>query len=176
MNIERCTGIYGIYVNDELVYIGKTLNSFAKRFDNHNYYMRHSDKGSQMYKDLSLLKKAGNHIYMKPLVILEELKVNRIISKIEILENKLEIGKTMSEAYRKMQTTALMEDCKSLQNEVTKTRKVDSRKLETFGKILATAKSFVENYIDDKCALVESSNPLLNKIIKEEKEAIKNIL
>ena len=29
MNIERCTGIYGIYVNDELVYIGKTLNSFA---------------------------------------------------------------------------------------------------------------------------------------------------
>ena len=50
MNIERCTGIYGIYVNDELVYIGKTLNSFAKRFDNHNYYMRHSDKGSKMYK------------------------------------------------------------------------------------------------------------------------------
>ena len=39
MNIERCTGIYGIYVNDELVYIGKTLNSFAKRFDNHNYYI-----------------------------------------------------------------------------------------------------------------------------------------
>ena len=84
MNIERCTGIDGIYVNDELVYIGKTLNSFAKRFDNHNYYMRHSDKGSKMYKDLSLLKAAGNHIYMKPLVILEELKINRPLTDSEL--------------------------------------------------------------------------------------------
>ena len=131
------------------------------------------DKELDIFYASKRIKELSGNVVMEEA---EELKVNRIISKIEILENKLEIGKTMSEAYRKMQTTALMEDCKSLQNEVTKTRKVDSRKLETFGKILATAKSFVENYIDDKCALVESSNPLLNKIIKEEKEAIKNIL
>ena len=84
MIIRQCTGIYGIYVNDELVYIGKTMKGFGERFNNHKYYIKHPDKGGSMYKDLSLLKEAGNHIYMKPLVIIEELKTNRRLTDSEV--------------------------------------------------------------------------------------------
>ena len=82
----------------------------------------------------------------------------------------------MSDAYRKMQTSAIMDDCKALMEEATKTRKVDSKKLEVFGKVVATAKYFVENSLDDKAALKESANPLFNKIISEEKKAIEEVL
>ena len=105
----------------------------------------------------------------------EELKVNRIISKLCILEDRLETGKLMSDGYRKMQSTAIMEDCKALQNEITKTRKVDSKKLSNLGKIIATTKYFVENNVDEAAVLESSSNPLLNKIIKEEKENIESV-
>lgn len=106
----------------------------------------------------------------------EEQKVNRIISKLLVIEDRLEEGKTMSEAYRKMQTSALMDDCGALMEEATKTRKVDSRKLEIFGKMIATSKYFVENSLDDKAVLKESKNPLFSKIISEEKKAIEEVL
>lgn len=106
----------------------------------------------------------------------EEQKINRLISKLAVIENRLEDGKTMSEAYRKMQTSALMDDCKALMEEATKSRKVDSRKLEIFGKTIATAKYFVDNSLDDKAYLGESKNPLFNKIISEEAKAIEEVL
>ena len=106
----------------------------------------------------------------------EEQKLNRLVSKLVVIEDRLEEGKTMSDAYRKMQTSALMDDCKALMEEATKTRKVDSKKLEAFGKVIATAKYFVENNLDDKAALKESTNPLFNKIISEEKKAIEEVL
>ena len=40
----------------------------------------------------------------------EEQKINRIISKVSLLEDRIENGKTMSVAYRKMQTTSIMDD------------------------------------------------------------------
>lgn len=98
----------------------------------------------------------------------EELKVNRVVSKISVIEDRLESGKLMSEAYRKMQATAILEDCKSIMDETTKTRKTDSKKLEAMGKVVGTVKYFVESNLDSKAVLNESSNPLLNKIIKEE--------
>ena len=106
----------------------------------------------------------------------EEQKMNRLISKLVVIEDRLEDGKVMSDAYRKMQTSAIMDDCKALMEEATKTRKVDSKKLEAFGKVVATAKYFVENSLDDKAALKESANPLFNKIISEEKKAIEEVL
>ena len=106
----------------------------------------------------------------------EEQKMNRLISKLVVIEDRLEDGKVMSDAYRKMQTSAIMDDCKALMEEATKTRKVDSKKLEVFGKVVATAKYFVENSLDDKAALKESANPLFNKIISEEKKAIEEVL
>lgn len=106
----------------------------------------------------------------------EEQKVNRLVSKLVVIEGRLESGATMSDAYRKMQTSAIMDDCKALMEEATKTRKVDSKKIETFGKMIASVKYMVENSLDDKAVLKESGNPLLNKIITEEKEAIEEIL
>jgi hypothetical protein len=92
------------------------------------------------------------------------------------IEDRLEEGKTMSEAYRKMQTSAIMDDCKALMEEATRTRKVDSKKLDVFGRIIASTKYFVENNLDDKAALKESANPLFNKIISEEKGMIEEVL
>lgn len=106
----------------------------------------------------------------------EEQKVNRLVSKLVVIEGRLESGATMSDAYRKMQTSAIMDDCKALMEEATKTRKVDSKKIEAFGKMIASVKYMVENSLDDKAVLKESGNPLLNKIITEEKEAIEEIL
>ena len=106
----------------------------------------------------------------------EEMKTNRIISKLCTIEDKLEIGKLMSEAYRKMQSVAILEDCKELQNEITKTRKVDANKIDVFGKIIGTAKFFVENYLDADSILKESTNLLLNKTIKNEVSKLNEII
>ena len=106
----------------------------------------------------------------------EEKKINRIASKLTVLEDRLETGKLMSDAYRKMQTAAVIDDCKALMEEITASRKVDTRKLEVFAKIIGDAKYFVENNLDDKVVLKDSSNLLLNKLIKEEQSNLANIL
>ena len=106
----------------------------------------------------------------------EEQKVNRIISKLSVIESRLKEGKTISEAYKKMQSTAIIDDCTALMEEATKSRKNDSSKLEMFGKMVATAKYFVENNLDDKAVLKESTNPLFNKYLSEEEKAIEEIL
>lgn len=106
----------------------------------------------------------------------EELKVNRLISKLTLVEDRLETGKLMSSAYRKIQSSAIMDDCRAIQEEITKTRKVENKKIDIFGKIIGTAKYFVENSLDDEAVLSKSTNPLLNKVISEEKNAIERIL
>lgn len=106
----------------------------------------------------------------------EEKKINRIASKITVLEDRLETGKLMSDAYRKMQAAAVMDDCKALMEEATSSRKVDTRKLEVFAKIIGDAKYFVENNLDDRAILKDSTNPLFNKLIKEEQSNLANLL
>ena len=106
----------------------------------------------------------------------EESKINRIITKLKSVENKFENGKLMSEAYRKMEATAIFEDCKALEREVGTARKVDSKKLEGFGKIVAATKFFVESFVDTDAVLSRSENPLLNKFINEETEYITQII
>lgn len=103
----------------------------------------------------------------------EEQKLNRLLSKITVLEGRVEAGNAMTPAYKKMQTAAVMEDCNSLMEEVTKSRKVDSGKIETFGRIIGSVKYFMESYIDDKAAMKQSSNPLFVKFLKEEFDTIK---
>ena len=105
----------------------------------------------------------------------EEQKVNRIISKISLLEDRIENGKTMSVAYRKMQTTSIMDDCKLLMEEATKAKKSDLRKIEVLSGIVAATKYFVESQIDESAVLKESSNPLFNKFMSEERKNIENV-
>jgi len=107
---------------------------------------------------------------------MEESKVNRLISKLVVVEDRLEDGKLMSEAYRKMQSSMLIEDCENLMEEVTKTKKADNRKIEAFAKAIADTKYFIENTLDAKSVLKESTNPLFTKFYNEEKKSIDSIL
>ena len=81
----------------------------------------------------------------------------------------------MSVAYRKMQTTSIMDDCKLLMEEATKAKKSDLRKIEVLSGIVAATKYFVESQIDENAVLKESSNPLFNKFMSEERKNIENI-
>lgn len=71
--LEDCTGVYGIYVNDKLVYIGRTLSSFKNRFKSHKSNLNNSDEF--MYKKLKEYKEAGKIITLKPLIAVELLNV-----------------------------------------------------------------------------------------------------
>ena len=50
-------GIYGIYINERLVYIGKTKNDFSKRFGNYKSEMKKVNKSSR--KIINILRKAN---------------------------------------------------------------------------------------------------------------------
>lgn len=106
----------------------------------------------------------------------EETKVGRMVAKLSVIENKMENGKLMSDAYRKFQATAILEDCKLLFESVEALRKVDSEKIKGISKIVATAKYFVEENVDANAVLTESKNPLINKYIKEEINYMEKVL
>lgn len=73
-NISNSTGIYGIYVDEELFYIGKTTKSFKDRFQSHKYNLNNSN--DQLYRVLRLEKERGKTIVLKPIIIVEQLCVN----------------------------------------------------------------------------------------------------
>jgi hypothetical protein len=106
----------------------------------------------------------------------EELKLNRILSKITVLEDRVDNGKPMSEAYRKMQTASIADDCNLFTEEVLKFKRVDSRKLESAARIIGDVKYYMTNYVDDKAAIKESNNPLFNKFIREEISDIEKVI
>ena len=111
-----------------------------------------------------------------PLTEAEEQKINRIISKVGIIEERLENGNLMSDAYRKMQTAAVMDDCFALTEEATKSRKVDSRKLEALARIVGATKYFITENLDSGAALKESTNPLFNKYVRDEVADLKKVI
>lgn len=106
----------------------------------------------------------------------EEQKVNRLISKLGILEDRIESGKMMSESYKKMQAASIADDCEALISEATKGRKIENAKLDAFGKMVADASYFAKSYVDDKVCIKESSNSLFNKAIEEESALIEETL
>ena len=75
-------GIYGIFVNDELFYIGMTMDSFGNRFRAHK---RHVDEGIKgcykadtqydMYERLAKEVKDGKDVELRPLVCLSKLYI-----------------------------------------------------------------------------------------------------
>lgn len=70
---EKSHGIYGIYIDDDLVYIGKTSRDFKTRFNEHK---RNIDlQKNFMYKELNKYRELGHQIYAKPLIIIENLNV-----------------------------------------------------------------------------------------------------
>lgn len=73
---QKNSGIYGIYVEEQLVYIGKTTVNFRTRFLQHKRNVLDGEKG-KLYSYLRKCHEAGKQIIMKPLIAVEELKVDR---------------------------------------------------------------------------------------------------
>lgn len=66
------TGIYGIYIDDKLAYIGKITTSFEQRFKEHN---KNINDTMYIHKLMREAKKDGLSVYMKPIITLEDLKM-----------------------------------------------------------------------------------------------------
>lgn len=103
--------------------------------------------------------------------------VDHICNKIETVENRLYNEDVMSPQYKKIQAASILEDCNKI---ITKTNKRGTyetlpSKLE-FAKIVATTKYFVENYLDDKLVIKESTNTEFNKFLREEAYNIEQVL
>ena len=74
-NIENKHGIYGIYINNILIYIGKTTTSFKVRFQQHKHFMNVEENKDYLYQILKCAKQNNQIITLKPLIIVEDLKV-----------------------------------------------------------------------------------------------------
>ena len=74
IDINDCTGIYGIYIEETLVYIGKTTQSFRKRYMQHRHYIdfpNDSDTQYDMYIELAAAVANGRNVQLRPLLIVE---------------------------------------------------------------------------------------------------------
>lgn len=72
------TGIYGIYIENELVYIGKTDVGFQKRLYGHKHLMEHPEEShnKEFYITLKKASDEGKEIKLVPLIVIEDLKIN----------------------------------------------------------------------------------------------------
>lgn len=67
------TGIYGIYLDNILIYIGRTTTSFKQRFQQHK--TRYKTDDSYLYLLIHKAKEDGKNIEFKPLIIIEDLQI-----------------------------------------------------------------------------------------------------
>lgn len=74
-NADR--GIYGIYCDGVLVYIGKTDVDFETRFKQHKSALENDNNDQFLYKYLK--QRIGSHIELRPLINIKELKTNKKI-------------------------------------------------------------------------------------------------
>lgn len=77
-------GVYGIYVNEQLYYIGSTYD-FEKRFKEHQAKLRADSKELYVYK---LIQK-GDVIEYKPLIKTKDVKVERQLERRDIEDMEL---------------------------------------------------------------------------------------
>lgn len=75
-------GIYGIFVDNELFYIGMTMDSFGKRFSAHRRHVYEvinncykADSQYHMYERLAKEVKDGKNVELRPLVCLSKLYI-----------------------------------------------------------------------------------------------------
>lgn len=103
--------------------------------------------------------------------------VNHICNKCESVENRLCNEDVMSPQYKKIQAVSILEDCNKITAKANKRGTYETLpSKKEFAKIVATAKYFVENYLDDKAILKESTNAEFNRFIKEESNYISQVL
>ena len=103
--------------------------------------------------------------------------INHICNKCESVENRLYNEDVMSPQYKKIQAVSILEDCNKITAKANKRGTYETLpSKKEFAKIVATAKYFVENYLDDKAILKESTNAEFNRFIKEESNYISQVL
>lgn len=79
--LDTCSGIYGIYIDGELVYIGKTIRSFRERFKQHKRLIEFPDESEtqyDMYYELATAKAQGKSVYLEPLFVVETADYNSL--------------------------------------------------------------------------------------------------
>ena len=82
-------GIYGIFEEDELIYIGETMRSFESRMREHNQAMNESSSINAMYKYINQNFKEKK-FFMRPLVELgTRVNVNRELTQDEVFAMEL---------------------------------------------------------------------------------------
>lgn len=107
----------------------------------------------------------------------EEKIIDKICNKCEVVEDRLFTETKMSPAYKKLTATAIYEECDKITAKTNKRGDYAALKgSEELGKVIATAKYFVENYLDDKAVLRESTNAQFNRFVKDELYNIEQVL
>lgn len=155
---------------DEIQY-GK---EYMKKEANKKAILENYDEEIQMFKASSRIKKITKETVLEEDV---KKKIERLCTKLESFEDKIDENKEISPAYKKIQCAAIMESCSDLIKEVNNVRREsDIQKKQGIAKIVADAYYFVENYIDDMAVMCEAKNPLFASYIKEEKEQLEEIL
>ena len=79
-------GIYGIYIENELIYIGSTIQSFQERFHEHQLLLNSPNKwkNSLLYPMLEEAKKNNKQIILKPLLCIGDLKTTGTITERDV--------------------------------------------------------------------------------------------
>lgn len=101
---------------------------------------------------------------------------DHICNKLDNVENRLYNEDVMSPNYRKLQAASIIEDCNKI---IAKSNKrgdyVQLPKVAT-AKAVATAKFFVENYLDDSVVMKPTNNVEFRNLIAEETGNIESII
>lgn len=103
--------------------------------------------------------------------------VEHICNKCDTVEGRLFNEDKMSPQYKKLQACAILEDCNKIINKTNKRgtyTALPSHK--EFAQIIATAKYFVESYLEDEAVLKECTNAEFNRMIKDETYNIEQVL
>ena len=74
---SKQTGIYGIYVDDKLIYVGKTLTAFRTRFLSHRRKVNDVNENGRLYAYLRKAKANNQNIVFKPIIIVENLLLHK---------------------------------------------------------------------------------------------------
>lgn len=71
-------GIYGIYVDDELIYVGLTYTCFSKRFQYHSEKLNSKYITSQkaLYEYMRQALSEGKKVQMRPIIALQDLTMS----------------------------------------------------------------------------------------------------
>ena len=79
--IENCTGVYGLYLDGELMYIGKTIQGFRKRYLQHKHFIdfpNDSETQYDMYYELAAALAQGRSLELRPIFVAETARYNSL--------------------------------------------------------------------------------------------------